>query len=130
MPYSEFDTLRVKVDRGVAFVTINHPPINLLDQRLRADLQDFARRVATDDTVRVIVFDSADPDFFIAHTDAAPFLGRLTDTPPPRSDRLGMAMRCGNSSMRCRKPRSQRSRDAVEAGGTSSRSLWTCGTRR
>ncbi len=89
MPYSGFETLRVRVDRGVAFVTIDNPPINLLDRRLRGELEDFARRVATDETVRVIVFESADPDFFIAHTDAAPFLGRLADTPPPRSDALG-----------------------------------------
>lgn len=95
MPYSGFDTLRVRVDRGVAFVTIDNAPINLLDRRLRGDLEDFARSVATDDTVRVIVFDSANPDFFIAHTDATPFLARLTDTPPPRSDRLaeGYAVR-------------------------------------
>jgi enoyl-CoA hydratase/carnithine racemase len=89
MPYSGLETLRVRVDRGVAFVTIDNPPINLLDRKLRGDLEHFARRVATDNTVRVIVFDSADPDFFIAHTDATPFLGRLTDTPPPRSDKLG-----------------------------------------
>jgi enoyl-CoA hydratase/carnithine racemase len=89
MAYSGFETLRVRVDRGVAFVTIDNPPINLLDRKLRGDLEAFARRVATDATVRAIVVDSADADFFIAHTDATPFLGRLTDTPPPRSDTLG-----------------------------------------
>jgi enoyl-CoA hydratase/carnithine racemase len=89
MIYNEFETLRVRVERGVAFVTIDNPPINLLDQRLRGDLETFARAVATDDQVRVVVFDSADPDFFIAHTDATPFLGRLADPPPPRSDTLG-----------------------------------------
>lgn len=89
MSYSGFETLRVRVDQGVAFVTIDNPPINLLNQRLRGDLEAFARRVATDEQVRVVVFDSADPDFFIAHTDATPFLGRLADPPPPRSDTLG-----------------------------------------
>ncbi len=89
MTYSEFETLRVRVEQGVAFVTIDNPPINLLDQRLRGDLEAFARRVAMDDQVRVIVFDSADPDFFIAHTDATPFLERMNEPPPPRSDRLG-----------------------------------------
>lgn len=89
MTYSEFETLRVRVEQGVAHVTIDNPPVNLLDQRMRAELEALARRVATDDQVRVIVFDSADPDFFIAHTDATPFLGRLADPPPPRSDTLG-----------------------------------------
>jgi len=89
MSYSGFESLRVRLDRGVAFVTIDNPPINLLDQRLRGDLEALGRRAATDDRLRVIVFRSADPDFFIAHTDAAPFLGRLADPPPPRSDTLG-----------------------------------------
>lgn len=89
MADSKFETLRVKVDRGVAFVTIDNPPINLLDRRLRGDLEEFARRVATDDSVRVVVFDSADPDFFIAHTDAAPFLPRLDEAAPARADTLG-----------------------------------------
>jgi enoyl-CoA hydratase/carnithine racemase len=89
MPYSGFETLRVRVDRGVAFVTIDNPPFNLLDHRLRADLEAFARAVATDGAVRVVVVDSADPEFFIAHTDATAFLGRLTDTPPPRAETLG-----------------------------------------
>ncbi|MCX7373002.1 MAG: enoyl-CoA hydratase/isomerase family protein [Alphaproteobacteria bacterium] len=89
MSYNEFETLRVKLEQGVAFVTIDNPPINLLDRRLRADLEAFARAVAADERVRVIVFDSADPEFFIAHTDATPFLQRLSDPPPPRADRLG-----------------------------------------
>lgn len=89
MSYGGLETLRVRLDRGVAFVTIDNPPINLLDQRLRADLEGFARRVATDDRVRVIVFDSADPEFFIAHTDATGFLGRLGEAAPTRADTLG-----------------------------------------
>lgn len=53
----------------MAAVTIDHPPLNLLDAELIADLHRFVDRVRDDDTVRVIVFESADPEFFIAHGD-------------------------------------------------------------
>jgi enoyl-CoA hydratase/carnithine racemase len=65
----EYRTLHVRVDSGVAIATIDHPPINLLDAQLVADLAMFAERVARDDDVRVVVVDSADPEFFIAHAD-------------------------------------------------------------
>ncbi|WP_109522818.1 MULTISPECIES: enoyl-CoA hydratase/isomerase family protein [Nocardia] len=64
-----YDTLRVRVAHGVAFVSIDNPPINLLDTALVADLDRFATEVAADDAIRVIVLDSADAEFFIAHGD-------------------------------------------------------------
>ncbi|GGP85406.1 enoyl-CoA hydratase/isomerase family protein [Saccharothrix coeruleofusca] len=45
------------------------PPLNLLDATLMLDLDRFTASVSGDGDVRVIVFDSADPDFFIAHGD-------------------------------------------------------------
>ena len=69
MPYSRFDTLQITVEHGVATVTIANPPLNLLDARLMTDLDDFAASVAADSSVRVIVLQSADPDFFIPHGD-------------------------------------------------------------
>ena len=32
LPYEGYSALQVHVDRGVAFVTIDYPPINLLDE--------------------------------------------------------------------------------------------------
>jgi enoyl-CoA hydratase/carnithine racemase len=64
-----FETLRVERDRGVAFVTIEHPPINLLDNALTADLASLQGQLVADATTRVVVFRSADPEFFIAHAD-------------------------------------------------------------
>jgi enoyl-CoA hydratase/carnithine racemase len=66
-----FDTLRLERDAGVAFVTIDHPPINLLDGALIGDLNRLYAVVAADDDVRVVVFRSADADFFIAHAEIA-----------------------------------------------------------
>lgn len=72
-PYS---TLRVGCVDGVARVTLDNPPVNVLDVALMADLRHLLGALAGDQTVRVIVFDSADPDFFIAHVDMS-----LIDTP-------------------------------------------------
>ncbi|HEY7136283.1 MAG TPA: enoyl-CoA hydratase/isomerase family protein [Acidimicrobiia bacterium] len=71
MDEGSFDTLRLERDGGVAFVTIDHPPINLLDGALITDLNRLYDVVADDDEVRVVVFRSADTDFFIAHADVA-----------------------------------------------------------
>jgi enoyl-CoA hydratase/carnithine racemase len=51
----------------VAYVRIDHPPVNLLDAALIRDLDLFHTEVSGDDTVRVVVFESADPEFFLAH---------------------------------------------------------------
>ena len=69
MPYEDYQALRVVVDRGIARATIDHPPINLLDLTLIIELDRFGREVEADESVRVVVLDSADPDFFVAHAD-------------------------------------------------------------
>ena len=69
MTYDSFSALRVRLDDGVAFVTIDHPPVNLLDAELITQLDRFIDIVSEDAKVRVIIFQSADPEFFIAHGD-------------------------------------------------------------
>lgn len=68
---TEYATIRVERERGVAFVTIDHPPINLLDAALVGDLARLQGELSDDDATRVVVFRSADPEFFVAHADAA-----------------------------------------------------------
>lgn len=87
MKYGRFKFLKIRIDQGVAFVTIDNPPMNLLNMELIGEFNRLQRKVARDDDVRVIVFDSADPDFFIAHFDVS-FLAVLPDEPPPKSDVL------------------------------------------
>ncbi|MCX5609947.1 MULTISPECIES: enoyl-CoA hydratase/isomerase family protein [unclassified Streptomyces] len=67
--YDEYTSLRVAIDAGVARVTLDNPPVNMLDTALINELHDFAGAVRGDDRVRVIVVQSADPDFFAAHVD-------------------------------------------------------------
>jgi enoyl-CoA hydratase/carnithine racemase len=53
-----------------ATVSMNHPPLNLLDSTLVPELKRFVREVADDTSVRVTVVESSVPDFFAAHVDA------------------------------------------------------------
>jgi enoyl-CoA hydratase/carnithine racemase len=68
MPYSDYKCLRHAFDSGIAFVTIDHPPINLLDEVLSQELDKLGRELEADESVRVVVLQSALPDFFIAHS--------------------------------------------------------------
>lgn len=64
-----YQCLTLRVGDGIAWATIDHPPVNLLDLELILDLDRLGREVAEDDAVRVVVLDSADPEFFSAHAD-------------------------------------------------------------
>jgi enoyl-CoA hydratase/carnithine racemase len=77
MHYSDYKCLRLKIESGVALVTIDHPPINLLDEILSQEFDKLGRELETDESVRVVVLQSALPDFFIAHSG----LGRVGNAP-------------------------------------------------
>ena len=69
MTIPTYSTLHIEYDRGVATVSINNPPVNVLDVALMSDIRAFLTQVRDDPQTRVIVFQSADPEFFIAHVD-------------------------------------------------------------
>jgi len=89
MAYTGYDCLEIRVDRGVATVTINHPPINLFDLALIQEMDRVGRELEADGEVRVVVFQSANPEFFIAHADVA-LIQTLPTTVPPKATRLGL----------------------------------------
>lgn len=64
----------LRVVRGVGWVRISHPPTNLVDGTLFGGLAAVLARVEADDDVRVVVFESADPDFFLMHGDVTGIL--------------------------------------------------------
>lgn len=68
MRYSDYKCFRFGFDSGVAFVSIDHPPINLLDEVLSQEFDKLGRELEADESVRVVVLQSALPDFFIAHS--------------------------------------------------------------
>ncbi|GAB3275597.1 enoyl-CoA hydratase/isomerase family protein [Kineosporia babensis] len=71
MDYNAWAGIHVTVTDGVATVTLDHPPLNLMDGVLLPSLRGFVHQVRADADVRVIVFQSADPEFFSAHGDMA-----------------------------------------------------------
>src|SRR5256885_3877565 len=64
----------VTVDGHVADVSIDHPPTNIFDGQFTVALRDLLDRCEADPDVRVLLFHSADPDFFVMHGDARAFM--------------------------------------------------------
>jgi enoyl-CoA hydratase/carnithine racemase len=64
-----FETLTVRREGAVLFVEIASPPMNLLGPELVRDLVSLITEAESDQTARVVVFASADPQYFIAHVD-------------------------------------------------------------
>jgi enoyl-CoA hydratase/carnithine racemase len=63
--------------------TFSNPPINLIDVRMIADLRELFARIERDEGPAVLIFDSADPDYFLAHFDISPAnLAELASLPP------------------------------------------------
>jgi enoyl-CoA hydratase/carnithine racemase len=68
MNYSEYKCFRFRFDSGIAFISIAHPPINLLDEALSQEFATLAKEFEADDSIRVVVLQSELPDFFIGHS--------------------------------------------------------------
>ena len=62
-----FETLNVRREGAVLFDEIAAPPMNLLGPDLVRDLVSLIQQTETDQTIQVLVFKSADPDYFISH---------------------------------------------------------------
>ena len=75
----DYQLIDVSITGGIAMVTINNPPINIITPHLYQELVDLVAELKDDDDLTVVVFKSADPDFFIAHYDVANILTFPTD---------------------------------------------------
>ena len=64
-----FETLAVQSEGAVLFVDIAAPPMNLLGPELVRDLVSLIQRAEANDDVQVVVFKSANSDYFISHVD-------------------------------------------------------------
>lgn len=83
--YDTLQTLSVEIDAGVATVVIDNPPINLVDARLMPDLGALAGLLAQDASLRVVVFETALEEFFIARADVA-LIDRLQTLEGPSTE--------------------------------------------
>jgi enoyl-CoA hydratase/carnithine racemase len=64
-----FETIKVRKESSVLFAELLAPPMNLLGPELVRDLVSLIQQAEADDVVQVLVFRSADPDYFISHVD-------------------------------------------------------------
>ena len=64
-----YETIAVRREAAVLFADIKAPPMNLLGPELVRDLVSLIQRAEADAAVQVLVFRSADPDYFIPHVD-------------------------------------------------------------
>lgn len=84
MSYEKYECVKVQVSNSIARVVIDHPPINLFDMKMILEMEALALQLERDNGVKVVVMESANPDFFIAHADVDMIL-RYVDNPPPDS---------------------------------------------
>ena len=63
-------------------VTFENGPVNLLDADSIDELAELITRIEQDPAVTVVVFDSANPDYFIAHWDVTADKARVAAMPP------------------------------------------------
>ena len=65
LTHSRFKLIRASA--ALWRVTFDNPPLNLIDPAMIVELHQLLDAIEDDDDVAVVVFDSADPDFFLAH---------------------------------------------------------------
>ncbi|KAF7310109.1 hypothetical protein MIND_00384200 [Mycena indigotica] len=85
--YPSFGTVKTSTSNGVMHVVLNNTfsEINLLDAHLAFDLANLIARLqvnGTDSDIHVVVFSSANPHFFIAHSDINIFVNGFQGLEP------------------------------------------------
>ncbi|HTU84646.1 MAG TPA: enoyl-CoA hydratase/isomerase family protein [Solirubrobacteraceae bacterium] len=79
-PWTHFSLDRLS--SGYCRVTFDHPPINTITATTVAELAELVGLIEHDPKLNVVVFDSANPDFYLAHYD--------TEHDPARTAALGL----------------------------------------
>lgn len=81
--------LDVQREGRVATLTIDHPPINLLDLELMLAFDAASQDVEVDSDISVVVLRSAVPGWLIAHADVELILGLTPESAGPPPEGLG-----------------------------------------
>jgi len=64
-------------------VVFDYPPFNIVDAAIYEGLQDLLGRMDANQHLRVVVFESANPEFYLAHFDLTGKTGNITTTVGP-----------------------------------------------
>src|SRR5216683_2061665 len=64
-------------------VVFDYPPFNIVDATIFEGLQDLLARMGASPSLRVVVFESANPEFYLAHFDLTGKTGNITTAVGP-----------------------------------------------
>ncbi len=85
MQSDKFTTFTVTETRGILCVSFDNPPVNIQDMAMLHDLNALADWLEGDKNVKVVIFQSAHPDIFVAHADVN-FLKDMSTTAVSRDE--------------------------------------------
>ena len=93
-----YRTLRVDVDgHGVVTVAIDAPPMNLVGPELVRDLVALLGELESDPSTRVMVLESADPEYFVPHVDLTQVAQYTAEAAKAAAGRMRRLACCGAS---------------------------------
>ncbi len=64
-----YTTFKTQCGAGICTVTFDYPPVNIQGLEMIADLNKLCKKLEGEKAIKVVVFQSANPDIFIAHAD-------------------------------------------------------------
>jgi enoyl-CoA hydratase/carnithine racemase len=92
--YSDYRLLNVTTQYRIVRAIIDAPPINLMTLDLFRELIALSEEVANDGEALVLILQSANPDFFIAHFDVAAILSFPTESTPTHGEPNAFHLMC------------------------------------
>ena len=69
MKYEGFTTFRVSINGAICTVIFDFPPVNVQGLPMLADLNMLAQKLEADKAVKVVIFESANPEIWVCHAD-------------------------------------------------------------
>ena len=85
MAYENYTTFKATKDGAVLTVTFDYPPVNIQGILMLDDLNRLAETLEGDSNIKVVVFQSAHPEIFVAHADTN-FLKDMSTTAVSREE--------------------------------------------
>jgi len=85
MDYQDYTTFKAETNEAVLTVTFDYPPVNVQGIPMLDDLNKLAETLEGDRNVKVVVFQSAHPEIFVAHADTN-FLKEMSTTAVSRDE--------------------------------------------
>lgn len=69
MNYDNFTTFTVAINEAIATVTFDYKTVNIQGQDMLADLNTLAMKLERDRSLKVVIFQSANPEIWVSHYD-------------------------------------------------------------